>query len=115
VQSSVLVTTPNIRCSDPGHSLAFQQIEVYGNRVGRCPERERARGGDLTPPDSSRGGAEQETRRECCVCLERPATHVMVPCGHVCVCEVCEALVTDGDGLCPLCRADVTTAVKVFF
>jgi hypothetical protein len=58
---------------------------------------------------------EQETRRECCVCLENQASHVMVPCGHVCVCHSCEGVVTNGDKLCPICRVPVTTVVKVFF
>ena len=58
---------------------------------------------------------EQETWRECCVCLEHPASHVMVPCGHVCVCHSCEGVVTNGDKLCPMCRVPVITVFKVFF
>jgi hypothetical protein len=65
--------------------------------------------------DSGGKIGEQETRRECCVCLEHPASHVMVPCGHVCVCHSCEGFVTNGDKLCPICRVPVITVVKVFF
>ena len=45
--------------------------------------------------------------RECSVCMEREATHILAPCGHRCVCAACSALVTD----CPMCRAHIQSTV----
>mmetsp|Transcript_27411 Transcript_27411/g.69929 ORF Transcript_27411/g.69929 Transcript_27411/m.69929 type:complete len:139 (+) Transcript_27411:286-702(+) len=54
----------------------------------------------------SEGGRE----RECIVCLDAPRDHVLVPCGHACVCdECCRAI-----GLCPICRAPVERAVRLY-
>ena len=47
---------------------------------------------------------------ECVVCLDAQPTHILVPCGHQCVCEAC---IFVGDE-CPMCRASVTHKVKVF-
>ncbi|KAJ1482268.1 hypothetical protein T484DRAFT_1952444 [Baffinella frigidus] len=51
--------------------------------------------------------------RACVVCLERLAVMALLPCGHRCVCARC----SDGGALrsvCPMCRADVENAVRVF-
>ena len=47
----------------------------------------------------------------CVVCLDQPADHVLLPCGHVCVCKGCAALVK----ICPMCRADVSERKRVYF
>ena len=47
---------------------------------------------------------------ECVVCLAAPREVVLVECGHACVCESCAATLA----LCPLCRAHIDRAIKVF-
>jgi hypothetical protein len=47
--------------------------------------------------------------RLCVVCLERQKTHVLIPCGHLCVCEADSVL-----RVCPLCRANVASAHFVY-
>ena len=56
-----------------------------------------------TPADGS--------HKLCVFCLVEPADHVLLPCGHVCVCKSCAALVTT----CPMCRADVSERKRVYF
>lgn len=41
---------------------------------------------------------------ECVVCLERPSSLVLLPCGHVCLCQQCAVAIVQ----CPLCRTTVT-------
>ena len=43
---------------------------------------------------------------ECVVCLEHGRDHVMLPCGHLCVCGAC-ALQVQGEPIpvCPMCRS----------
>ena len=62
-------------------------------------------------------GAEgkKEMQGECCVCLKKLAARTLlalVPCGHRCVC-VDHAADTVGRP-CPICRAKVTDAIRVF-
>jgi hypothetical protein len=48
----------------------------------------------------------------CVICLEKTKTHVLVPCGHRCVCEACSVMTSQQ---CPICRQDVIYVLaKVF-
>lgn len=58
----------------------------------------------------------------CVVCLVLPKNTLFVPCGHVCCCENCAAILEaqgqengDDNYLCPICRGVVTGRHKMFF
>ena len=64
---------------------------------------------------------------ECVVCWERLRVIAFVPCGHICVCELCftqqkadrknsagKENKTDGQDLCHICRAEVTGHLRVY-
>ena len=56
---------------------------------------------------------EQTYRSELCViCLDAKADHAVVPCGHVCLCKSCSALVRR-NGYCPVGRCIVGNIVIV--
>lgn len=59
---------------------------------------------------------EQEERMLCVVCLERTRSHVLLPCGHKCLCSSCvdTVLGTGADAVCPLCRTPIQKAQRVF-
>lgn len=44
------------------------------------------------------------------VCMEANASHLVVPCGHQCVCEGCSAKLS----FCPVCRARMKSIIRVF-
>jgi len=48
----------------------------------------------------------------CVVCLDREDSHLIVPCGHQCLCVICAQLYLIGSN-CPICRAPVQAVVKV--
>ena len=51
----------------------------------------------------------------CVVCWERPADHVLVPCGHLCLCDRCpERLGAELDWQCPIGKCDVHAAMRVY-
>ena len=52
---------------------------------------------------------------ECSVCLEAGCANIaLVPCGHLCVCEVClRAHVSLRN--CPICQGTIQTGLKVYF
>jgi hypothetical protein len=62
----------------------------------------------------------EKEKRLCVICMDRPKTHALLPCAHKCVCESCAGeLMPPGNAaltsvLCPLCRHEVTSIVKVF-
>jgi hypothetical protein len=51
----------------------------------------------------------------CVLCLDAPKDHIIVPCGHQCVCGACaEKLKKARSALCPFCRAPINATFKVF-
>ena len=44
--------------------------------------------------------------RECCICMELPADHIITPCGHACLCHLCAEMYGPHKEhhRCPLCR-----------
>jgi len=52
---------------------------------------------------------------QCVLCLDAPKDHIIIPCGHQCVCEACaEKLKKARNPLCPFCRAPINATHKVF-
>ena len=58
----------------------------------------------------------EEQRSEACViCLDSPSSHAFVPCGHLCVCLSCAAMVMRSDSReCPMCRTTPQSAMRVY-
>jgi len=67
-------------------------------------------------PVSAEEGNQERDREltgECVICLDRAATHAIVPCGHQCLCdkEDCHKSI---DSKCPLCRKEAVHVMKIF-
>lgn len=56
--------------------------------------------------------ARREDTAACVICLEHSASHVVVPCGHLSLCEACCPILSDG--LCPVCRQPSEKIIRVF-
>jgi hypothetical protein len=53
--------------------------------------------------------------RECIICMERSVKTVMIDCGHSVMCVMCcRKIMIDGDQKCPICKATVSRAIKLF-
>jgi ubiquitin len=46
----------------------------------------------------------------CIACMNKPADHVLIPCGHLCLCTDCVPRVTS----CPTCRATIDGKQRVY-
>jgi len=51
--------------------------------------------------------------KECSVCMDQPNSHVVVPCGHKCLCGSCAGLIRE-QGICPMCRAPLVWVCEVY-
>jgi hypothetical protein len=60
------------------------------------------------PPASPAPDAEETM---CVVCMDAAKTHIVLPCGHMCVCEACAQLLRDR---CPVCRGPIERITQVF-
>jgi hypothetical protein len=65
--------------------------------------------------ESARVGQEVEGNisnesNSCVVCLDLTSTHVIGPCGFLCLCETCSAQCNE----CPLCRGNKERVIRIF-
>jgi hypothetical protein len=52
---------------------------------------------------------------ECCICMDRKSNIVLIPCGHMCICDIdAEKLKYQNERKCPICREEVTIFQKVY-
>jgi hypothetical protein len=51
----------------------------------------------------------------CVVCFDAPKDHAIVPCMHVCACEVCAERLLQSPATCPVCREPIHRTTRVFF
>jgi hypothetical protein len=52
---------------------------------------------------------------QCVMCFDAPKDHIIIPCGHVCVCEACAKQLTQMENpSCPICRTAIQHTNKVF-
>ena len=51
---------------------------------------------------------------QCVICMAAPATWACVPCGHQCCCVSCMNSLRNGLMECPICRAQMTTAIRIY-
>jgi len=54
-----------------------------------------------------------ETEKECKICFDKQINTVLVPCGHMCVCEGCSKLLAKNNK-CPICKGAIQKIVKTF-
>ena len=47
----------------------------------------------------------------CVVCITQLRSHIIIPCGHMCLCQECAPLVQH---TCPMCREPVNSTVRVY-
>ena len=47
---------------------------------------------------------------ECVVCMDEKKTHIILPCGHYCVCAKCAASLTQ----CPVCRKGIQQIMRCY-
>jgi len=91
----------------------------------RAAERRPSAGRVVLSPLELRGGSRASTSEAaspprgglaggCVVCMDAPASHVCVPCGHQCGCGDCLTAMRRGAHGCPVCGAHVAEVVRVF-
>lgn len=49
----------------------------------------------------------------CSICMDSEVSHIVVPCGHACLCGGCQSRVDRRAG-CPICRQKMTFITKIF-
>ena len=61
--------------------------------------------------DTSARTTKTDIQKPCVVCMDNEKTHLILPCGHYCVCAMCLEMI---DNSCPICRGEASSSVKVY-
>jgi hypothetical protein len=51
----------------------------------------------------------------CVVCQDNQKTHVVIPCGHFCLCHSCSSTLNQNRSRCPLCQQTPTSYQRVYY
>ncbi len=62
---------------------------------------------DILTRDKDRIYQAQSILNDCQVCMDRPRTMKLAPCGHMATCRDCTERIMSQNGKCPLCRRPV--------
>jgi len=121
--AAAVVAATSIALSQPSMSSGSASVEPEAKRARTEGSTGSAASIALAHPSASSRSApaaaeigaaaapEISSGAECVICMERPATHIAVPCGHQAVCEVCSNLPLQA---CPCCRAPIEKTIRVF-
>ena len=73
-------------------------------------------GNAMAPP----AGTKPNEETSCVVCCDENRSHVLIPCGHLCLCAGCSemlfttARIVGETPLCPMCRAPCEHAMRIY-
>ena len=56
--------------------------------------------------------AKQRRVKVCSICLDKPLTHAVMPCGHKCMCGDCADKLTSK--VCPICKDEYITIGQIY-
>ena len=107
----LLVTAPTqlmIGCGLTSHNRHLLARRLQGLFASDAPEALAAH----APPPSTDTLISAPDVCQCVVCMDSEATHILAPCGHMCVCGTCVGYIcAAASPECPMCRAAVLSFV----
>ncbi|KAL6597742.1 hypothetical protein ACP70R_046547 [Stipagrostis hirtigluma subsp. patula] len=62
---------------------------------------------------ADRNGHEDDSGKECVICLSEPRDTTVLPCRHMCLCRECAQLLRFQTNKCPICRQPVERLLEI--
>mmetsp|Transcript_82549 Transcript_82549/g.129972 ORF Transcript_82549/g.129972 Transcript_82549/m.129972 type:complete len:1049 (+) Transcript_82549:40-3186(+) len=93
------------RALDVDVNAASAAAESEPSSSSKKPRREKTKSSANLPATSA---SERTSEEECAVCMDGPASHKVMPCGHRLLCGDCAGLVQH----CPMCRCEIKQRVQ---
>ncbi|KAL1517045.1 hypothetical protein ABEB36_000861 [Hypothenemus hampei] len=60
-------------------------------------------------------GVFQEQDKYCVICQERLKCVLLLPCKHICLCQECQEELRYYHEMCPICRTNIESTMRVYF
>jgi len=107
----------------PADGIQQQPVAAIGNQTQQVTAPKARRGGGGRKNKKQHHAAEPELppqpqlekEDECSVCLDAKKDTVIIPCGHLCVCNPCATvLAVTNSYKCPICRGEIEGVCRAF-
>ncbi|GAW79458.1 RING zinc finger protein [Plasmodium gonderi] len=99
-----------VRCDEKYKIILYKQKIQFGNRYFEVQEIfgiEKSKTSQQDRMNSFMSG------RECVICLTEERDTAILPCRHMCLCNVCANVVRMQNTKCPICRQDVRGLLQI--
>ncbi|SBS80592.1 RING zinc finger protein, putative [Plasmodium ovale] len=100
----------NIRCEGKYKIVLYRQKIQFGNKYFEVQEIFGIEKSKALPPDPVNNFL---SGRECVICLTEERDTAILPCRHMCLCNVCANVVRMQNTKCPICRQDVRGLLQI--
>jgi len=82
---------------------SFELQEIYGIDQSSNGAAQPAKADDM----------EEESGRECVICMTEPRDTTVLPCRHMCMCNKCAKVLRLQSNKCPICRCNVESLLQI--
>lgn len=89
-----------------------QRSEIQTQRSEIQIQRSETQSSDIRIVDNE---SEETEIKNCVICLDGKPNHVLVPCGHLCLCQGCKSNYNQFNSICPICRVKIQSIIKIFY
>lgn len=101
-KTNIPVSTKNVKQLVIVNSMPFAIKSIYGLESQK----------DSNGIQEVKGQQEQD--KECTICMSKESDTIIMPCGHLCVCNECgEQIRVSKHNMCPVCRGGIKTLVPL--
>ncbi|EUD66761.1 hypothetical protein C922_02746 [Plasmodium inui San Antonio 1] len=100
----------SVHCSDKYKLVLYKQKIQFGNRYFEVQEIFGIEKSKAPQPDAVSNFL---SGRECVICLTEERDTAILPCRHMCLCNVCANVVRMQNTKCPICRQDVRGLLQI--
>jgi len=91
------------------------EIETLTHHMQYCLDQKyKITNGVTTTTTSSETVTGETATGECAVCFDNKPDVVIIPCGHIALCENCAKKVQERSNLCPICNCTIERCIKVY-
>jgi len=106
-----------LQCDDG--SFEIKSLEVKIRYAGRIYLEQELYGQGSDQPDENENNAsalslsDQDSGKECVICISEFRTTAVLPCRHLCLCSFCTDSFRTHTNKCPICRSPVKALLKI--
>jgi len=109
------IRLPGRKYSVPSHAVSFAENSSckFFYRINKSQIKIIEEGSVITTTTTIVSKVyEDDTVKDCIICMSTEKDVVFASCGHYCACNACSLKIKNSTGKCPICRSSIIAIVK---